>query len=385
MTKPISLRANKKKTVVQIVRAPLGGIRKHIAAIVHGLEDSDDFDWYWVTSTAPEDVDQGFLQLLADLHGKSPRIVSLKINDRPEFRDLKNLFRIYKTFKQKNVAIFHGHGAKGGLYARVVGRLLGAKTVYTPHGGSLHDMFGKLKGLLYTVVEKALYPLSDLIVVESTYTLKQFKKKVTKRPGKVILNRNGVDIPKQQPLMTHRSERPWVLASFGALRFIKGHDLVIKALEVLERDGVSCEYHIYGEGEEKQNLLTLAEALGVSHRLKIFEKTKDVYGAMAQSDVILQPSRHESFGYVPLEAMAIGRPVISSGQGGLKEVLEKDVTGLQVDVLTGEAFAMEVKKLLNDDALRDKLVEQARRSVVSDFSEEKMIDNLLKIYQRLSQ
>jgi glycosyltransferase involved in cell wall biosynthesis len=373
------------KIVVQFLRAPLGGIRKHIVSIIEALENSEEWDWYWVTSTAEEDIDEGFKRFLAEKPERRERIINLKINDRPEWRDVKNIFQLFFKLRKHKKALFHGHGAKGGLYARVLGLFLGAKTLYTPHGGSLHDMFGRLIGGLYSIIEKGLYPLTSLFVFESRYSKEQFHKKVNRSTHKTMLNQNGIALPDREVSLKARSEgQPWILGSFGALRFIKGHDLVLGALPLLNEKGIACEYHIYGEGEERANLLKLAQKLGAQDQFHLHEKTQDVLGAMQACDLVLQPSRHESFGYVPLEAMSVKRPVIASHQGGLKEVVRDGHTGLLVKELTAKAFAEAIEKMIKETEKREEMVEKAYDSLQDQFSEERQLRDLLAAYSRVA-
>lgn len=375
-----------KKVVVQVLRAPVGGIRKHVVAIVEALENSPIFEWYWVTSTEPEDIDEGFKSFLESLPTTSKhKIIPLKINDKPELRDIKNILKIRGFLRNKSVQIIHGHGAKGGVYARLLGPVLRAKVIYTPHGGSLHDMFGKLKGFVYSMIEKILYPFTDLFVFESRYTQNQFYKKVINSSKKAVLNLNGIKVPEltSKAVIEVKETDRWILSSFGALRYIKGHDLIVGALPLLLKEGVDCEYRIYGEGEERQNLIDQAKALGVEDRLKILSKTKEVLTEMEKSHLILQPSRHESFGYVPLEAMSVKRPLIASSRGGLVEVVDHEQTGLLVKELHSSAFAGAILRMVREPLLRESLVEEGYRVVTTKFSEEKMLAQLLKIYNQI--
>jgi glycosyltransferase involved in cell wall biosynthesis len=373
--------SNKEIKVLQIVRAPLGGIRKHIVSIVESLEANRDFDWSWATSTLEDDVDEKFKDFLPTIN--SDKIFSLKIIDQPEWGDLKNILKLKRKYKDKNINIIHGHGAKGGLYARILGKIIGAKVVYTPHGGSLHDMFGPIKGFIYSLIEIILYPLTDIYIFESQYSLNQFEKKVTKSKRKILLNRNGISLPAFADEAPKINKSHWVIGSFGALRYIKGHDLIIEAIGILKTKNIICEYRIYGEGEEKNNLLNIINKLNLESQVRIFEKTKDVMEKMKQCDLVVQPSRHESFGYVPLEAMSVGRPVIASNVGGLKEIIKDRVNGLLAEPLSPLSFANLIEEIIFNDQLRMSLVSHARKSVETEFSEKIMLSNLQSCYKNL--
>jgi glycosyltransferase involved in cell wall biosynthesis len=102
------------------------------------------------------------------------------------------------------------------------------------------------------------------------------------------------------------------------------------------------------------------------------------------SDVVLVPSRYESFGLVAIEAMAAGRPVVALAAGGLAEVVTHDVDGLLAADGPGAADALfgHLLALGRDPALRDRLATGARESFLRRFTIDRMIDQLEPAYRR---
>src|SRR5437762_1213257 len=95
--------------------------------------------------------------------------------------------------------VVHGHGAKGGAYARLA-RNARAIRVYTPHGGSLHYRWSTPAGFLYLAAERALMPRTDLFLFESAFGRDVFRNKVgTPRPPVRIVH-NGVTAREFDPV-----------------------------------------------------------------------------------------------------------------------------------------------------------------------------------------
>jgi len=106
---------------------------------------------------------------------------------------------------------------------------------------------------------------------------------------------------------------------------------------------------------------------------------------MKESDIIVQPSRFESFGYVLLEAMSVGTPIICSNVGGMTEIIKHNHNGLlfnneDVDDLVRQ---IEYMLLLNSNHIT-KYIQEGRNTIKLRFSSEVMCKNLNKIYMENS-
>lgn len=105
--------------------------------------------------------------------------------------------------------------------------------------------------------------------------------------------------------------------------------------------------------------------------------------AIADLSVLVMTSRWEGLPLLPLEAMHLGVPVVATAVGGVTEVIEHERTGLMTDE-SPAALAAAVQRLQSDPALRQAIVEAARRDVCQRFAEQSMIDAIEVLYGRLS-
>jgi D-inositol-3-phosphate glycosyltransferase len=148
-----------------------------------------------------------------------------------------------------------------------------------------------------------------------------------------------------------------VLLFVGRIQPLKGLDVAVRALAELPDRGavlvaVGGPSGLDGEVEEAKVRL-LAEELGVDVRIRWVPPQphyllSTFYRA---ADVVLVPSRSESFGLVALEAAACGTPVVAAAVGGLRTLVEDGRTGFLVEGRDPDAFAAATDALLADPAL----------------------------------
>jgi glycosyltransferase involved in cell wall biosynthesis len=361
------------KTIVQILRAPAGGIRKHVLDILENISN-EKMQQVFITNIKDSDIDLNFLT-----ENPHIEILNIEIQESPGISDFVNMFTIFNFLKHRDITVVHGHGAKGGLYARVLGRLLHAKTVYTPHGGSLHRIHGAIKNLIFDLVEKLLVPLTDIFLFESIYTADVFSKNIADPGTKKIINYNGVEIPKLKATQTYIAGNKLKIASFGLLRELKGHDIFIKTCHLLKTKNIPFHYTIYGAGEFEAVLRDLITKFKLENEVTILNYSSSVCDEMLKFDFIVHPSRFESFGYVPVEAMSMLIPVIVSHVGGLQEVVSTDSGYISIDN-TPESYLEIVSKIFNGDPSLDQKINNGVSRVENMFSKEKMLSVIEKVY-----
>lgn len=362
------------KVVVQILRSPAGGIRKHVFDILEYLS-AQGFKQILITNTCDADC---HLPTLSNLE-----IYHVDINDKPEFGDIANFFQIYKKLKETEISVVHGHGAKGGMYARALSLFLNVKVVYTPHGGSLHKAYGGLKNRFYALVERLLVPFTDVFLFESKYSSNQFQRNVCKVDKKALVNYNGVVIPNKRAIHFYQKGEALKLASFGLYRHLKGHDIAIETCALLEKLNIPFEYTIYGQGENKDTLISLIKKHGLEGKVFLREYSQSVEEEMLKYNFIWHPSRFESFGYVAVEAMSVYTPVIVSACGGLSEIVDSDC-GFISNENTPESYLEIFKRIYLGQGDLHKKVEKGFSKVTQLFSKEKMLSVIKDLYIQLA-
>ena len=140
---------------------------------------------------------------------------------------------------------------------------------------------------------------------------------------------------------------------------------------------------IAGAGPEEANLRRLARELGIAQKVTFVPNLSDLNESLAAMDIFCLPSLQQGLGTIMLEPMAMAKPVIATGVGGVYSVVEDGRTGLMVPPSNSQALAEKILDLLNHPDRAGTIGEAARARVVSDFSVEKMIRQTAGLYREL--
>lgn len=221
-----------------------------------------------------------------------------------------------------------------------------------------------------------LLPLlaAGLVVANSGVTQAWIRSSLGRRiAGRTRVVHNGVPEP-SSPAARGRvpTDRPRSLVVVGRLSHIKGQDTAIRATALVRQAGFDVTLTLVGDcypGYEsvEEGLRGLASELGVED-LTEFAGYQDPAPYVAAADVVLVPSRVESFGLVAVEALLLGRPVVAARTGGLTEVIKDGETGLLVAADDPEALAGAVVRLLDDPALATALATAGHADARTRFS-----------------
>lgn len=177
-----------------------------------------------------------------------------------------------------------------------------------------------------------------------------------------------------------------LLLFVGRLRYYKGLEHLIRAMTL--EPAVAGTLAILGTGPRQEALRRLVASLSLGDRVRFLGYVADAslpdYYAAADVFVLPSSERSEAFGLVQLEAMAAGKPVISTELGtGTSFVNVHGETGLVVPPRDPQALARALRELLDDPRRRRALGDAGRRRVVRDFHVETMVDRVVKLYREL--
>ena len=181
---------------------------------------------------------------------------------------------------------------------------------------------------------------------------------------------------------------PFRFISIGRLLHWKGFHLGIMAFAKLVQKYPQSEYWIVGDGPERHNLEWLAKRLGVADKVKFWGKLprEEALKKLGECNVLLHPSLHDSGGWVCMEAMAAGRPVICLDLGGPALQVTKE-TGFRIPARTPEQVVEEMaeamKRLSMDEVLRKKMSESAHKHVLTKFVWRHHREQIFNIYKQV--
>ena len=185
-----------------------------------------------------------------------------------------------------------------------------------------------------------------------------------------------------------RYENPFRVASIGRLLHLKGFHLGLIAFANFHRHFPASEYWLFGDGPERRNLELLVRRLSIFEAVKFWGQLPrgEVLEKLADCDVLVHPSLHDSGGWVCVEAMAAGRPVICLDLGG-PGVQVSEEAGFKVFANTPEQairdMAWSMARLAESFELRLSMGMAGRRRVEEQFTSNKKGEWLGVAYQKL--
>lgn len=169
----------------------------------------------------------------------------------------------------------------------------------------------------------------------------------------------------------------------------KGHLDLVKALALVVRRFPGVKLAIVGRsldegpGSYRQAILDCAKEHGIAENVLWAGWRNDPALVFGDLDVVCVPSYEEPFGLVVIEAMAMRRAVVAYDSGALPEIITSGVDGLLVPAKDVEALAEAICSLLADEALRRRLGEAGRRTVLARFGAKRQAEEVLDVYRRV--
>ena len=265
----------------------------------------------------------------------------------------------------------------------LMGRIAGVRTV-SVEGNSLEHSLGERPLLLWA--RGFCARLSDRVVANSR-GLACEAKEVFKLSSNVATIYNGIDMDDVRRKSEERAAHEWfgegipVMLAIGAHKKQKGFVHLMKAVEIVNRTR-PARLIIMGGGNRKE-LAVLSKDLGIADRTDFPDAVSNPFPFILGADVFVCSSLYEGFSNVILEAMALGRPVISTDhKHGANEIIEDGRNGILVPPRDPESMAEAILKVIDDAELRERLGAEAKKRS-EDFSRDRMISEYEELFARM--
>lgn len=365
--------------ILHVFRAPVGGLFRHVVDLVRGqAARGHNVGLIADSTTGGTRADETLRELSRNL--------ALGLSKYPFPRhlgwgDAGGVRHVAQRIAQSRAHVIHGHGAKGGAYARLAAAPKGTIRAYTPHGGSLHFRASTPLGLLYLGLERLLMSRGDLYLFESAYSWNVFRAKVGTPKGLARVVHNGIgeaDFHVVEPAADATD-----LLFVGEFRTIKGIDVLIEAIGLLHRQSRRVSATIVGYGPDEDALRASAAARGLADDVR-FRPAMPARQAFPLGRLMVVPSRSESLPYIVLEAAGVALPVIATKVGGMPEIFGPDSARL-VPPEDAAALAGAIAKALDDPAGSRRFAQELRQRVHEGFSVNAMVDQVLASYRQTLQ
>ena len=232
------------------------------------------------------------------------------------------------------------------------------------------------------ITTSVCYPLlCDGYIFQTEKVKKMFIKKIQNR-GIVI--GNAISNPDVYKICKEKNPDK-IITSAGRLTKQKGFDILIKAFAKVHEIYPEYKLVIYGEGEERKNLESIIESLGLINSVFLPGVSKNYLNKVAKSDIFVMSSRFEGMPNALLEAMAIGMPCISTDcVAGPSELIRDYQNGILVKVDNIDEISEKIIQLINNPKLKNKISINAKQ-VINEHSQDiiyqKYNDYFFKVYK----
>ena len=362
--------------VLQVMRAPVGGLFRHVADLTRGLS-AKGHDVGLVVDTLASDAQTE--QRLSELE----QYAKLGIHRLPMPRlfggaDVTTTLAVRRLARTLDAHIIHGHGAKGGFYARLA-RLAGARgrVFYTPHGGVLHFSADSRSGRLFHALERQMMRQTSAILFESSFAEATYTRLIGAPRCATRVIHNGLRPEEFEPVPASADAADFVF--IGEMRLLKGIMPLVEALATVRRaDRAPARLVMAGDGPDRAALETRISELGLDGWV-VLAGAQPARAMFARGNVVVVPSLAESLPYVVLEAAAAGKPVIATRVGGVPEIFGPDAEQL-VPAGDPEALRSAMQAALDNPARSTAAGTRLRERVAAEFAVGPMVDAIEAAY-----
>ena len=374
------------RRVLEVIRPAIGGMKGQMLQVARGLRAAG-----WTVEVAcpsPSDVAEAAvadglavvpIELVGPLH---------------PVKDTACVLALSRIIRGGGFDAVHAHGFKAGLVARLAARRAGGiPAIVTVHNHVLYRDISTFTKWRYITVERWLARggrTARLITVSDSLR-DELITEYGIDAAMITTVHNGLDLAPFLAVGDRKAARdryglPSRALVFGlAARFApqKAMDVLVATAPIVLGAHPEALYLLAGDGPLLEEARSAAKATGFGDRISFPGFERDVPGLLAAVDVYVSSALSEGLPLATIEAMAAGLPVASTRAGGTPEVVADGRTGLLVESGDAAALAAAMLRLADDADLRARFGAAGRRRAVAEFTEERMIECTVKIFEEV--
>ena len=308
------------------------------------------------------------------------------------WRDLRSIVKLSGICREGGFDVVHTHTSKGGFLGRAAARLAGIPIViHTAHGFAFHEASSSASIFFYAFLERLAAQWCDRMITVSDFHRAWAIRLGITAPERIVTIRNGVsrsrlavtrnrhDVRKELGI----DEHDFLLASIGRLAPQKGLETLILALPDILRRNPRARLVLVGEGPLRSELEAGLEGSGLASAVRFLGFRRDVGEILSASDVVIAPTLREGLSISVLEAMAMGKPIVTTAIGSNLELIEDGVSGLLVPPNDPARLAEAILRVEADPVSASRYGDAARQRFDLEFTEQVMKQSVWSLYRQL--
>lgn len=308
-------------------------------------------------------------------------------------RDWHGYRRLRAYLKQERYDLVHTHTSKGGFIGRAAAwHAKAPAVVHTVHGFAFHEQSHPVALRFYASLERLAARWCHRIVTVSEYHLRWALQLGIGTPQQLRAIPNGIEpqriIPQTVPnalrQQLHLTPETRVILTTGRLATQKGLEYLIEAVRLLKNASLPpFMVLIAGEGPLRNSLEHKAQQLGVADRVRFLGFWKAVGDLLAIADIVALPSLWEGLSIALLEAMAAGKPIITTTIGSNLEATDSGRAAKLVPPKDAHALADALREWLLHPKQARPYADAARRRFLEHYTEARMLEQYRQLYCEL--
>lgn len=385
------------KILYVITQAEWGGAQKYLTDLAVAAKNQN---WTAEVAFGADGVNDLGLRLKA-LEIKTWPLERLKRNISP-INDFLAILELAKLYRKIQPDIIHLNSSKAGVvgaWARIIaGAKLNknVKLIYTAHGWVFNEPMNFFIKWFYFWLEKSTASIKDKIICVSEFD-RQIALDYQVAPAeKLIAIHNGLDenainfLPAAEaraaildsPATLTQLKNNLIIGTIANFYPTKGLKYFIEAINlILTEKSWPLIAIIIGGGRERPALEKLIGQKKLTEKIFLIGQKENAANYLKAFDIYICSSVKEGLPYSILEAMAAGRPIITTKVGGVPEMIEEEKTGLLAEPRSNRDLADKIKRLLNNQNYARQLGANAANTVREKFNLNQMKEKTFKQYQ----
>ncbi len=324
-------------------------------------------------------------------------------------KDLITIFKLARLFRIEKPDIVHTHSSKAGILGRWACFLFkffhsissrssppAPKIIHTFHGFGFNRYQKMPVRFLFVLAEKMAATISDMLIFVSESNLSEAKSRKIGNPAKYFLIRSGIDIGffknTQVDKISKKKEikinsEDFVITTIGPFKKQKNLSDFLIIANLLKYRGLKSKFLIVGDGEEREKLNVIREALELTDEVRFMgwlKEKKEVAEILKITDVFVMTSLWEGLPRSILESMAAGVPVCANAVDGVKDVVKDGDTGLLAEPFDTKRMAENILRILKEEGLGKRITVNALKMLDESFDIGKMVIRQENLYANLT-
>lgn len=273
---------------------------------------------------------------------------------------LQGFIGLVRALRRTRPDVLLMQGQWAGPIGAMAGALVGVKTIYITQWPAFYTDWTPFRAWRNAWAEWIPCRLACRVVALTPSVYYQYLHRRWAGDDKLVLIPNVFQlsrVPSVAEAAAIRREFGWDqdaihVVSVGRLADQKRVDWLLKAWQQVQKNSASARLWIVGDGPERSTLEGLADHLGITRTCTFLGARPRGIEFMAASDMVVMTSLYESFGYVPLEAKACGKPVIANAVDGVRDNVQDGVDGYLVAPNDSAGLANRLIELIENPDLR---------------------------------